>query len=320
MKIEKEQTKIIAKKKTQVQPEPVQEQTETIEQTAPLKTKQAEPTTVEPKTTVKPSKPKPQPKVKVKKERKKFSEVFKTKQDQFTTGIKRQQHSLKKSASNARVRRRTLQLSFILTIVVMFVFVPIYPNAELKVNKLMYLTTDDIKVENPLEQYFSPFQFVRYQYQLKNSSEFIKKSEVTYNLKTMTTNVKIYEYKPLAKDSENNIYFYEDGEVLKKQNINLYAPIITGFDQSKLNKLIVNLDKLDYKVITQIDSIEYVGTEDDPDLLKLGMDGDNTVYINIDQIRKKLPYYNQIKQIIDEKAGGKPGVIHLNIGDYYERK
>lgn len=349
MKIEKEPTKIIAKKKIQAQPKIVpqnnQSQVGGNPQSTPNaevlnKAKNSEPTkaakskpeptkvikpkseptkVVQPKSEKQPqTKAKPTPKIK--KEKVKFAEKFKSSHASTIKRAKIQQAKFKNSANDAHKRRQIFQISFIITIVIMFVFVPIYPNQETIQNKHMYLTDSDIKVKHPLGNYFSPFQFLRYDLEVKNGSEYIKSSKVTYKLKEMKVHVQITEFKPLAKDSENNIYFYENGEVVKKSDINLYAPVIIGFDEKKLESLLTNLAKLDYDVITQIDTIEYAGNKEDPDLLKMGMDGDNTVYIDIGQIKDKLPYYNQIKQIIDEKAGGKPGTVHLNIGDYYEPK
>lgn len=343
MKIEKEPTKIIAKKKSQpspeivdvpkpeippkldptqpkVKPEPKPEQEEKTKQPQPDKPQTTNPQQPKPEIQQPKSKPKSAPKIKPPKVKKKLADSVQAGRESVISGVTRQQNRIKQGANSVQKRRRIFQIAFIITIVVMFVFVPIYPNQEITKNKQMYLTDKDIKIAHPLGQYFSPFQFLRYQWEVNNGSDYIKSSKVTYKLQDMAVNVKVTEYKPLAKDIENNVYFYENGEVVKKSDINLYAPVVTGFDQKKLESLLKNIAKLDYQVITQIDTIEYVGTKDDPDLLKMGMDGDNTVYIDIEQIKNKLPYYDQIKQIIDEKAGGKPGIIHLDIGDYYEPK
>lgn len=248
------------------------------------------------------------------------TEDIKSKRERMFEQAKVRQQQIRSNAVIAKKNKRIFQITFAITLAVLLIFAPIYPNKEVKVNKRSYLLMSDLNITHPLGDYFSPFEFVRYQSEVKHGSEYIKHASVKYKLREMTVNVNIEEYKPLAKDEENNIYFYEDEEVVKKSDIDLYAPVITGFDQKTLEKLLTNLQALDYSVITQIDTIEYVGTEDDPDLLKMGMDGDNIVYIDMDQIKHKLPYYNQIKQIIDEKADGEPGIIHLDIGDYYEPK
>lgn len=245
---------------------------------------------------------------------------IKSKREQMFEEEKIRQQKIRSNAIIAKKNKRIFQITFAITLATLFIFAPIYPNHETIINDRYYLRMSDIEIAHPLNNYFSPFQFARYQSKLKNGSEYIKNSTVRYKLRDMTVNVNIEEYIPLAKDEENNVYFYEDKEVVKKSDINLYAPVITGFDQKTLEKLLTNLSALDYTVLTQIDTIEYIGDEEDPDLLKMGMDGDNTVYIDIDQIKRKLPYYNQIKQIIDEKADGEPGIIHLDIGDYYEPK
>lgn len=321
MKIEKEPTKIVVQKR------------ETLKSQNPKHQKpEAKKTVLKPE--VKPQIPKSQTtsqesksvsgevKIKPDPNQKKISENenIKLKREQLFAKARQEQVYIRKKAIETRRKRRIFRITTIVTLVLLLLFAPIYPNREVVMNEHYYLKNDDIKIKHPLGEYFSPFQYMRYKSEVKHGSAYIKSSKVTYNLQDMKVDVNITEYKPLAKDSENNIYFYEDNEVIKKSDINLYAPIISGFDQKSLESLMKSMSSLDYDVITEIDTIEYIGTKDDPDLLKLGMEGDNTVYIDINQIKTKLPYYNQIKQIIDEKAGGKPGLIHLDIGDYYEPK
>ncbi len=262
------------------------------------------------------------PKVKTETDTKTVSqfEQIKQKRDQMFQQEKIRQKMIKQNAITARKQMRIFQISLAITLIVLLIFAPVYPNKNFTAQNGNYLTYSELNIEHPLGDYFSPFQYSRFRSELRQSSEYIKSINVHYKLREQMVSVSFTEYKPLVKDNENNIYFYENDEVVKKSGLDLYAPVISGFDQDDLTKLLKNMQKLSYDVIMQIDTIEYVGTEDDPDLLKMGMDGDHTVYIDIDQIDDKLPYYNQIKQIIDEKADGKPGIIHLNIGDYYEPK
>lgn len=247
-------------------------------------------------------------------------EDLKRKREQIFKQAALRQKQIQNNALLTKKRSQIYRITAIVTTLGLFLFAPIYPNQELKVGNLDYLQMSDLKIDKPLGKYFSPFQFLVYSSEVKSGSEYIKAADITYKLREMTTYVNITEYKPLAKDSENNIYFFEHNEVVKKSNIDLYAPVITGFDQDKLESLLESLGHIDYNIISQIDTIEYIGTEEDPNLLKMGMVGNNTLYIDIEQIKSKMPYYGQIKQIIDEKADGKPGVIHLDIGDYYEPK
>lgn len=248
-----------------------------------------------------------------------FDDIKKQREEMFKEQ-KLRQNQIKNEAIEVKKAKKTLITYFVVTLLLLLLFAPIYPNKNTNINQLYYLSKDDIKTDHPLNKYFSPFQYYRYTSEIANSNKYIKNSEVKYNLKKMEVNVKLEERKPLAKDSENNIYFLDGRKVKKEKDIQLYAPVISGFDDDTLKDLLINLNELDYSILLQIDTIEYVGTKDSPQLLKMGMSGDNTVYINLDQIKTKLKYYNQIKQIIDEKGKGKSGIIHLNIGDYYEPK
>lgn len=247
-------------------------------------------------------------------------DAIKRKREEMFNREKEKQKQIKNNAIQARKNKRIFQIVLTVTLFVLFVFAPIYPNNEFVVNNRYYTRMSDIQVNHPLGNYISPFQFLRYESELNSGNEYIKSIDLKYNLRAMTVTADVEEYIPLAKDVENNVYFYENDEVVKKSGIDLYAPVISGFNQSNLEKLLKNLNPLDYNVIQSIDTIEYVGTEDDPDLLKLSMEGEHTVYIDMTQMKSKLPYYNQIKQIIDDKADGQPGIIHLDVGDYYEPK
>lgn len=242
------------------------------------------------------------------------------KREQLLREEKDRQRQIREGLVVAKKNRRIFQITTALTFALLLIFAPIFPNRELSLENTNYLSARDLDIKHPLKSYFSPFQFVRYSFELRNGSDYIKTSTVSYNLREMSVKAHLSEYKPLVKDVENNVYFREDGETIKMNGLDIYAPIISGFDTKTLDKLLESMKSLDYSIIMQIDTIEYAGTEEDPELLKLGMAGDNTVYINMGQIKTKLPYYNQIKQIIDEKAKGKPGIIHLDIGDYYEPK
>ncbi|WOO86622.1 hypothetical protein RZE82_05775 [Mollicutes bacterium LVI A0039] len=247
-------------------------------------------------------------------------EKIRQKREQLLSQEKIRQRQLRQEVLIERKNRRLMQIIAAVTLAVLLFFAPIYPNKELNVNDLKYLQMADINVTDELGNYFSPFEFIRYYTQVKNGNEYIDTVDMTYDMKNMTVNLVIDEYNPLAKDVENKVYFYENDEVIVRDNLNIYAPILVGFDQNNLEKVLASMQSLDYSIIVQIDTIAYAGTEENPELLKLGMVDGNTVYINMEQIHKKMPYYNQINQIIDDKATSKPGIIHLDLGDYYEPK
>ncbi len=247
-------------------------------------------------------------------------EVLKQKLNRKIEEQREYQKKLKQKQIEDKKNRKIFIISLLVSFGVLFLFMPIYPVKDIKINNTNYLRLSDIKINDPLGNYFSLFEYIRYGQEVAIGSEFIKQSNVKYSLKEMSISVNVKEYIPLAKDNENNVYFYEDKQVIKKENIDLYAPIVTGFDQSTIEILLSNLKKLTYDELMLIDTIEYAGDEDNPDLVKMGMVGAQTIYINMEQIGYKIPYYNQMRQIIDEKADGNPGIIHLEMGDYYEPK
>lgn len=306
IEIKKEQTKVTAKRK----PKPEGEPNKVDLQAKPDKISES---------TIR--KPNHQEEAKPKKEEQApKSESLKSKRERMFKQEKERMQKLKINEATAQQNRRAFQIALAITLLLLLLFAPIYPVQKVSFSSMNYLENSDLEIAHPIENYFSPFHFLMYKSEVAQSNEFIKNSKVSYDIKNVTLKVNITEYKPLAKDVENNVYFYDNKEVITKNDIDLYAPIVSGFDSKKLKTLLENMDSLAYDVIMQIDTIEYVGTEDDPELLKFGMDGDNTIYIDANQIEDKMPYYNQMKQIIDEKADGEPGIIHLDLGDYYEPK
>ncbi len=248
------------------------------------------------------------------------SSDIQAKRQQMFKEEKERQRKIREDNIIRMKHRKIFRRIVIVTLIILFIFAPIYPQNEIVINDRYFLQMKDITVKHELNKYFSPFQFLRYRKEIANGNEYIKKSKVSYDLKNMEINVNIDEYIPLVKDYENNVYFYEDDTIIKKDDINLYAPVINGFDQKTLEQLLQNLSALEYDVLTLIDSIEYIGDSESPTLIKMDMVDNNTIFINMEQIKYKMPYYTQIQQIIDEKANGKPGYIHLNMGDYYEPK
>lgn len=245
---------------------------------------------------------------------------IKAKREKINAANKERVEKLKVSEKTRRKNLKITTIVFLVTFLILFLFTPIYPIKNQKMSTLNYLTKDDLSIAHPLEHNFSLYQFFRFEGEVSQSNEYIESSKVRYSLKDQVVRVRINEYKPLAKDHENNVFFYVDDTVVKRDDISVYAPVVNGFSEKTLKNLLENLNKLDYSVIQEIDTVTYAGTDIDPDLLNLGMDGGHTIIIEVSQIPSKLPYYNQMKQIIDEKADGKPGIIHLNIGDYYEPK
>ncbi len=306
MEIKKTPSKVTAKRKEPVTPPPTLKTTtkkpDNVDVTKDKKTKNQTSSINKVKTDLL-----SQEKLKEKRER-----MFKEQKDKI-------EEKAKKGRIDAR-NRKVMILCAGITMLILFLFTPIYPVKDLKYINLNYLRVEDLNVEHPLENYFSPYQYIRFENEVRSGSPFVRKVNFKYNMKKMKVTVSVAEYTPLVRDQEGNVYFYHDDMVTKTNKLNVYAPVISNFDNDSLEKLLSYMVDLDYNVITQIDSIRYAPTKEDDQLLQLGMSGGHTVYIDMKQMETKLVYYSQIKQIIDKKADGKPGVIYLNEGDYYEPK
>lgn len=154
--------------------------------------------------------------------------------------------------------------------------------------------------------------------QIKSQKANVNYEEVSYkyNLSEKKLSVDVKEAKPLSHDMNLNKYMSSSNKIIKIEE-NFATPLLNGFTKEEIENINLELSTLKFEIITQIKSIEYQSKEDQ--ILKMQMIDGNTVYIYIQQISQKMPYYQQMKRIIDQNQKG-DGNIYLYIGDYYEEK
>lgn len=224
----------------------------------------------------------------------------------------------KKKKAKQKWKKRLVFIIFIL-ILVLLLFMPILNVSEIKISQTYFVTQKEIENSIGITKGES-YSF----WQLKNDSisddisELVSDIKVSYDFKTATLYIDVEEIKPLAIDQDGTFYYSANGEILTTNQFYYSVPKLIGFNEEMTKQLVAALNTLDYKIIKEIVGIEYVEDEILPDLVMMQMMDGNIVYITISEIENKMPYYLQISQIIDQEASKKPGIIHLERGNYYE--
>ena len=235
--------------------------------------------------------------------------------------IQEEQETIEKTSKRYKVRdkkSRNIVVISIVTIIALLIFLPINRIDKININEISFVTRKEIidQIEVSEGKYYSIFQLIFIEKKIED--EFIYESVSEFSLKDHSITLKVKEYKPIAIDDEGTFYYSNDSEVLSTQDTSYRAPILIGFDETSTNLIVEQLSSLEYNVLKEIAGIQPNFNEINNQLILISMEDGNYIEININQINTKLPYYLQMQAIINSEKGGKNGIIHLNIGDYYE--
>ena len=123
---------------------------------------------------------------------------------------------------------------------------------------------------------------------------------------------------------ENIILFYNKTSkktvLLNGKEINkkLKGPILINYVPDKVyKKLIKSMSDIDTSIINRISEIKYNPSNVDNERFLLTMNDGNYVYITLNKI-ERINNYVEISLEIINKYGNKKGVLHLDIGRYFE--
>ncbi len=227
----------------------------------------------------------------------------------------------KKKTSDFKMSKKGKVLIAIVTIIIMimlYLLIPYNKINDINVNKLYFSTKEDVIDVSGLElkKYYNKIDLRNIKIKLKDSNLGIVKSK--YNYKKKLLDVNIQEVKPLAMGDDGKMYYYEKNKISSTKEKSYDVPKMVDLDKKQQKKLLISLSKLNYDIIKEITAITIIKDIDNRDLVLFQMKNGNYIEIYMSQIAEKMPYYLQMQQIIDKKTNGKPGVIHLDLGDYYE--
>ncbi len=219
--------------------------------------------------------------------------------------------------TGSSMRLRIILLIAIILMISMY-FIPIFKVEHVQTNETSFITKD--KLMKTLEVQEGERYSLYKMNKLKNNldSESVSASNSHYEFKDKTLVVEVNEIKPLAQDDKGQLYYEQKGKIKKTTEMSYYVPKITGFNEKASEEIINELKKLDYNIIKEMTIITSANDKERPELVYIQMKDGNYVEIGINQIYDKMQYYMQMEEIIQKKRGDENGILHLNIGDYYE--
>lgn len=129
--------------------------------------------------------------------------------------------------------------------------------------------------------------------------------------------IKITEFKVAAVSAEAGEETYapilENGVILQEQISKTNGlPVLENFTKQKdIKKLLTQYEQLDEGIRQGISEIRYAPTDVNQELLNVYMNDGNKVIVNISELAKKMSYYPQVVEKMEE-----PGVIDMEVGIY----
>ncbi|WP_350019083.1 cell division protein FtsQ/DivIB [Streptococcus australis] len=156
----------------------------------------------------------------------------------------------------------------------------------------------------------------RYLANMKAASPWVKDISMNYTFPT-TFKVQVEEYQVFGYyvTEEDHYPILENGEVVE-------TPVAAGqlpkaylavrfSDRELVRQFVKQLEKIPSSVCDQIEAVDLTPSKVTKDLVTLTMKDGTKVLVPVSQIKRKLPYYNQIRKLIEEDS-----VIDMEAGIY----
>ena len=156
----------------------------------------------------------------------------------------------------------------------------------------------------------------RYLANMKAASPWVKDISMTYAFPT-TFKVQVEEYQVFGYyvTEEDHYPILENGEVVE-------TPVAAGqlpkaylavrfSDRELVRQFVKQLEKIPSSVRNQIEAVDLTPSKVTKDLVTLTMKDGTKVLVPVSQIKRKLPYYSQIRKLIEEDS-----VIDMEAGIY----
>ena len=156
----------------------------------------------------------------------------------------------------------------------------------------------------------------RYLANMKAASPWVKDISMNYTFPT-TFKVQVEEYQVFGYyvTEEDHYPILENGEVVE-------TPVAAGqlpkaylavrfSDRELVRQFVKQLEKIPSSVCDQIEAVDLTPSKVTKDLVTLTMKDGTKVLVPVSQIKRKLPYYSQIRKLIEEDS-----VIDMEAGIY----
>ena len=156
----------------------------------------------------------------------------------------------------------------------------------------------------------------RYLANMKAASPWVKDISMTYAFPT-TFKVQVEEYQVFGYyvTEEDHYPILENGEVVETLVAADQLPktylAVRFSDRELVRQFVKQLGKIPSSVRDEIESVDLTPSKVTKDLVTLTMKDGTKVLVPVSQIKRKLPYYNQIRKLIEDDS-----VIDMEAGIY----
>ena len=156
----------------------------------------------------------------------------------------------------------------------------------------------------------------RYLANMKAASPWVKDISMTYAFPT-TFKVQVEEHQVFGcyVTEEDHYPILENGEVVETPVVADQLPkaylTVRFSDRELVRQFVKQLGKIPSSVRDEIESVDLTPSKVTKDLVTLTMKDGTKVLVPVSQIKRKLPYYNQIRKLIEDDS-----VIDMEAGIY----
>lgn len=156
----------------------------------------------------------------------------------------------------------------------------------------------------------------RYLANMKAASPWVKDISMTYAFPT-TFRVQVEEYQVFGYyvTEEDHYPILENGEVVETPVVADQLPkaylTVRFTDRELVRQFVKQLGKIPSSVRDEIESVDLTPSKVTKDLVTLTMKDGTKVLVPVSQIKRKLPYYHQIRKLIEDDS-----VIDMEAGIY----
>ena len=156
----------------------------------------------------------------------------------------------------------------------------------------------------------------RYLANMKAASPWVKGISMNYTFPT-TFKVQVEEYQVFGYyvTEEDHYPILENGEVVETPVATNHLPkaylAVRFSDRELVRQFVKQLEKIPSSVRDQIEAVDLTPSKVTKDLVTLTMKDGTKVLVPVSQIKRKLPYYSQVRKLIEEDS-----VIDMEAGIY----
>ena len=156
----------------------------------------------------------------------------------------------------------------------------------------------------------------RYLANMKAASPWVKDISMNYTFPT-TFKVQVEEYQVFGYyvTEEDHYPILENGEVVETPVATDQLPkaylAVRFSDRELVRQFVKQLEKIPSSVRDQVEAVDLTPSKVTKDLVTLTMKDGTKVLVPVSQIKRKLPYYSQIRKLIEEDS-----VIDMEAGIY----